>query len=96
MASLKPIDEWKDILDPALDSKVEEFKLMGYGQATKEAIWACLKDKVWKGSPNKRLHEAVQDIFHLKTSLFMSYLTVSAFTDDTDLMSSIKALTNDE
>jgi len=90
--SIRSIDEWREIVEPALESKVEEFKLMGYKQATNDNIWECLKEKVWKGSPNKRLHEAVQDIFHLSTNIFMSYLTISAYTNDDDLMTSIEAL----
>lgn len=92
MESSRPPEEWKEKLMPALESKVEEFHLMGYHQATKENIWTCLKKGVWKGTQNKRLHEIIQDIFHLSGHKFMSHLTVNAYKDDSDLMSSIEAV----
>ncbi|MBP1968774.1 hypothetical protein J2Z83_000868 [Virgibacillus natechei] len=86
------INEWKPFVKPALDSKVNEFRVMGYSKATEEDIWNCLVQKVWKGNPNKRLHEIVQDVFHLGSNIYLSYLTVNAYQDD-DLMASISALT---
>lgn len=88
----KTVDTWKKELKPALESKAGEFRLMGYSRATEEDIWNCLVKKVWKGNPEKRLHEVVQDILHLSSNIYMSYLTVDAYQDD-DLMASIAALT---
>lgn len=91
----RPIEDWKELLIPALESKVEELHLMNYQQANIENVWACLKEKVWKETSHKRLYEVTQDIFHLSGSVFMGYLTVNAYTDDSDLMSSIKAVMNE-
>jgi len=66
---------------------------LGYTQATNEDVWNCLVEKVWKGNPTKRLHEVIQDIFHLGSNIYISYLTVNAYQDDTDLLESIAALT---
>ncbi|SDM99496.1 post-transcriptional regulator [Sediminibacillus halophilus] len=85
------VDEWKKEMDLILESKVEEFKLMGYSRATSNDVWNCLKKKVWKGNPSKRVHEVVGDIFHLSSNIYMSYLTVQAYQDD-DIMASIAAL----
>ncbi|MBU5466503.1 post-transcriptional regulator [Virgibacillus sp. MSJ-26] len=92
MEAERSVEEWREKLIPALESKVEEFHLMGYNQATIENIWTCLQEKVWKGTPHKRLHEVTQDIFHLSGPIFMSYLTVDAYKDDSNLMSSIQAV----
>ncbi|WP_188453536.1 post-transcriptional regulator [Virgibacillus oceani] len=92
MEVVKTVNEWRDLLKPALESKTSEFRLMGYPQATSDDIWNCLVQKVWKGNPTMRLHEVTQDIFHLASNLYMSYLTVNAYQDD-DLMASIAALT---
>lgn len=91
----KPVDEWKRDLRPAIESKVEELQMMGYPRATVEDVWKCLQKKVWKGNPDKRLHEVVQDILHLSSTIYMSYLTVDAYQayQDDDLMDSIAALT---
>jgi len=94
---VKTIKEWKPIVTPALQSKQNEFKLVGYSDVTKEEIWQCLEAKVWKGNPTMRLHEVVQDIFHLPTSTYMSFITVNALqTNEDDLMSSIQAVTEGE
>ncbi|WP_240510194.1 post-transcriptional regulator [Virgibacillus profundi] len=92
METVHTVSEWKEMIKPALDSKVEEFQLMGYSQATVDDIWNCLTQKVWKGDPDKRLYEVVQDVFHLGSTIYMSYLTVKAYQSD-DLMASIAALT---
>nr|WP_246569852.1 post-transcriptional regulator [Lentibacillus saliphilus] len=86
------VNEWRAELGSVLESKVYEFKSMGYEEVTADDIWQCLNRKVWTEHPcQKRLHEVVQDIFHLASSTYMSYLTVSAFEED-DLMASIAAL----
>ncbi|MFD1038593.1 post-transcriptional regulator [Virgibacillus byunsanensis] len=89
----KTVSEWKIMMKPALDSKTDEFLLMGYSQASNEDIWKCLEQKVWKGNPSKRVHEVIQDIFHLSSSIYISYLTVNAYQEDSDLMTSIAAVT---
>ncbi|TQS74664.1 hypothetical protein DX933_12070 [Ornithinibacillus gellani] len=96
METKRSVSDWKQTLTPALGSKVSEFKMMGYSQATIDDIWDCLVKRVWKGNPEKRIHEAVQDIFHLGSSIYMSYLTMNAFQDDNDLMASIAAVTGEE
>lgn len=94
MAIIQKTSEWKPMLYPALDSKVSDMRLMGYDKATREDIWNCLVQKVWKGDPPKRIYEMAQDIFHLSSSVYLSYLTVNAYKND-DLMASIAALTGE-
>lgn len=95
MVMVKTVDNWRVFLPIVLESKVEELKLMGYKDATEADVWKCLQQKVWKGNPEKRLYQVVEDILHLKTTTFMSFLTVESFQED-DLMASIAALTNNE
>ncbi|MBO1003416.1 post-transcriptional regulator [Pseudogracilibacillus auburnensis] len=91
---VKSIKEWKAVIYPALKSKQSEFKLIGYSDVTVDEIWRCLESKVWKGNPTKRLHEVIQDIFHLPATTYMNFMTVDALhADEADLMSSIQALT---
>ncbi|MDC3415636.1 post-transcriptional regulator [Aquibacillus salsiterrae] len=92
MVIKKPVNEWKSMLTIVIKSKVDEFRMMGYTKTNAEDIWQCLTEKVWKGNPEKRLHEVVQDIFHLKTTTYMSFLTVKTYKDD-NLLASIAALT---
>ncbi|MBM7554648.1 post-transcriptional regulator [Thalassobacillus pellis] len=94
METRKPVSFWKKQVSPVIQSKVEEFQHMGYSKAESEDVWQCMKKKVWKGDPAKNLHEVVQDILHLNTSIYISYLTVQAHQED-DLMASIAALQPD-
>lgn len=90
----KTIKEWKTHIIPVLYTKQSEFKLVGYTEVTRDEIWRCLEEKVWKGNPKKRLHEVVMDIFQLSTTTYMSFMTVRALqADKDDLKASIQALT---
>lgn len=93
MEEMRSVQEWRPRAESVLSSKTNEFLEMGYNNATNDDIWSCLMEKVWKGNPSKRLYEVVQDIFHLGSNVYISYLTVHAYKDDTDLMASIAALT---
>lgn len=95
MVEEQTVEEWKPFVKPALMSKTDEFFLMGYSNATSEDIWNCLVTTVWSGNPKKRLYEVVEDIFHLRSHTYMSYLTVNVLKDD-DLAASIAALTGTE
>ncbi|MFD1362948.1 post-transcriptional regulator [Lentibacillus salinarum] len=92
---IKTVHEWKPEIEPALKSKATELRLMGYDKTTSDDVWNCLIEKVWKGTPSKRVYEVVQDIFHLSSNIYMSYLTVTAYKDD-DLAASIAALTEND
>ncbi|WP_010651020.1 post-transcriptional regulator [Oceanobacillus massiliensis] len=92
MEIIQTVSEWKQMIIPALKSKAEELEMMGYSQATPEDVWTCLVKKVWKGEPEKRLHEIVQDILHLASNTYLSYLTMKSYQND-NLMASIAALT---
>ncbi|WP_208590322.1 post-transcriptional regulator [Gracilibacillus suaedae] len=95
MTVKKQVSLWKHELEDVLASKVNEFQLLDYSKATSEDIWNCLLDKVWKGDPEKTLHEVVQDIFHLHPNLFMTYLTQQSWRDN-NLQESLDALLGNE
>ncbi|RDW19291.1 hypothetical protein CWR48_09630 [Oceanobacillus arenosus] len=92
MAIIQRCNEWKAMVEPVLISKATELQMMGYSQATAGNVWSCLVEKVWKGDPEKRIHEIVQDIFHLGSGIYLSYLTIQSYQNE-DLMASIAALT---
>lgn len=95
MEEIKRVSQWKPLVQPVLESKVSEFKLIGYKRANEEDIWNCLVQKVWKGDPEKKLYEVVAEIFHLNTGTFMNYITFRTYQDE-DLMASIEALFHSE
>lgn len=93
MYETKTVHQWKKQIDPVVTSKMEELHLLGYHRATKEDVWNCLVKKVWKEEPKKRLHEIVQDVFHLSSHTYVGFLTADAYQNE-DLLASIEAVTH--
>lgn len=94
MMRVKTVIDWKPMLEEVISSKASELRIFGYDEATPEVVWECLIKKVWRGNPEKRLFQVVQDIFHLNSHVLMSYLTAQSHQSD-DLMESIAALSLD-
>ncbi|MCZ0702363.1 hypothetical protein J2T56_000920 [Natronobacillus azotifigens] len=92
---VKSVVDWKPMIAEVIQSKASELQLFGYDEATPEVVWDCLVNKVWRGTPEKRLYQVVEDVFHLNPHLFMSFITVQSYQSD-DLMESIAALTQFE
>jgi uncharacterized protein with HEPN domain len=82
MVAIKPIEEWKEILQPVLQSKLEEFHIMGYESVTKDEIWKFIEVKLTKKQQEWMLHELVNSIFRLRVNDFMNWLTIEAFQSD--------------
>ncbi|MFD1736067.1 post-transcriptional regulator [Bacillus salitolerans] len=73
-------DELKIHVEPAIVSKLEEFKILGYDKVNEEDIWNCLRKKKWKKDEEpKPLREVVNDILSLSISDYMSFITVEAY-----------------
>jgi hypothetical protein len=80
LQNIHQYDEYYDILQPALNSKAEEFLLIGYGKVEINDLWNYLTKKKWKKhTESKRLHELVSDVLSLKVGDFMNFATVEAF-----------------
>ncbi|WP_242224368.1 post-transcriptional regulator [Bacillus cereus group sp. BfR-BA-01380] len=74
------IEVYREQLQIVLDSKVEEFQMLGYDRVTLEDVWKCLKDRKWKRvGANVRLHELVNDVLTLTANDYMTYLTMKAY-----------------
>ncbi len=68
------------MLTPALESKADEFIVLGYGKVENEDIWKFLTEKTWrKPKDGIRIHELVSDIFSMKIGDYMNYATMEAF-----------------
>ncbi|HLS65657.1 MAG TPA: post-transcriptional regulator [Pseudogracilibacillus sp.] len=90
----KRVTEWREEITPVLQSKLSEWEMIGYRDITMINLWDCLMEKVWQNNPEKRLHEIVQDIFHLSINAYMSYATVDTLNEEEedDLLAQIKAV----
>lgn len=80
-------------MEDILESKVNEFHLLGYDKATKQSIWTCLEAGIWKENPELYVSRVVGDIFELKPNTYMNHLTFQTYGDNDDLLKSIEALT---
>lgn len=92
----KTIDEWRYYVEPALLSKVNELKIVGYAGVTTDELWGYLKSKVWQLDKQRSVHEVIQDILRFAPSDYINHITVKALTvqgDKESLMESIRALT---
>lgn len=73
-------DHFRNQVQPALISKIEEFALLGYGTVEEEALWKYLTMKKWRKPQEEiKLFEVVQDILSVDIGQYMSFVTVEAF-----------------
>ncbi|HEK9101369.1 histidine kinase [Bacillus pfraonensis] len=76
------VEAYRGQLQVVLESKVEEFQMIGYDRVTTEEIWKCLKSKKWKKvDSDVRLYELVNDVLTLTANEYMTYLTVEAYQE---------------
>jgi hypothetical protein len=74
-----PYDHFEVVVQPALQSKLEELNFLGYGTYHESQLWNFLTKKKWKKPKETiNLYEVVQDILSVKSGDFMSFQTVEA------------------
>jgi hypothetical protein len=82
----KSLEQWKGQVLPALQSKKEEFHLLGYESVTREEIWKCVLEQGRRSKQEQWfLHQVVNIILTLSVNKFMNWLTISAFKSDLNL-----------
>ncbi|WP_043933996.1 post-transcriptional regulator [Bacillus sp. EB01] len=75
-------DQYRYQLFPVLESKLEEFRLLGNESISEQELWGYLIKKKWKkDNGEKLLHELVQDILSVKVSDFISYATQETYKE---------------
>ena len=75
-----PYDLYMNMLGPALQSKSEEFLVLGYGEVKKHELWSFLTKKKWrKPKEGIRIYELVSDVLSMKIGEYMNFATVEAF-----------------
>lgn len=73
-------EKYRSRLSPAIQSKCEEFILLGYKDVTEDEFWAYMENKRWKKTKeNKAMHELVNDILSVKIGDYMHYARIEAF-----------------
>lgn len=76
-------DRLKQKFREILESKMDEFHLLGYDSVGIEEIWACVLSKYKGKIPND--HQLVNDIFSLKPMQLMNWLQMKAFQGEIDM-----------
>lgn len=76
-----PLSGWRNTLEPVIQSKIEEFHLLGYDRISDDELWECMLNKVWKKKQkvkDKMLHQLVEDVLGLSINDYMNYLAMEA------------------
>ncbi|CAG9619465.1 post-transcriptional regulator [Sutcliffiella rhizosphaerae] len=72
-------DLYRYELNPVLQSKLEEFQLLGYNTVSENDLWECLTKKKWKRPETKMLYELVNDVYSLSLNEYMTFITIEAY-----------------
>ncbi|MBY0060751.1 post-transcriptional regulator [Priestia aryabhattai] len=72
----------KELIQPVLSSKMEEFHMLGYEEVTENDLLSYLEMKKWKKEKELSLHQVVNDILSVKITQVMSYVTIESFKSD--------------
>lgn len=72
-------ERFRKTVEPALFSKIEELRLLGYGTIKEGQLWEYLTTKKWKRvKEDMKLYEIVDDILSLKPGEYMNFASVEA------------------
>ncbi|AIE60864.1 post-transcriptional regulator [Bacillus methanolicus] len=73
-------DRFRTLVKPALESKLNEFRLLGYEKITEQELWDFLTKKKWKKVREEiHLYQIVQEILSVQVNEYMNFATVEAF-----------------
>lgn len=72
----------KELIQPVLSSKMEEFHMLGYEEVTENDLLSYLEMKKWKKEKELSLHQVVNDILSAKITQVMSYVTIESYKSD--------------
>ncbi|USL35815.1 post-transcriptional regulator [Priestia megaterium] len=72
----------KELIQPVLSSKMEEFHMLGYEEVTENDLLSYLEMKKWKKERELFLHQVVNDILSVKITQVMSYVTIESYKSD--------------
>ena len=72
----------KELIQPVVSSKMEEFHMLGYEEVTENDLLGYLEMKKWKKEKELSLHQVVNDILSVKITQVMSYVTIESYKSD--------------
>lgn len=72
-------ERFRNDVEPAVKSKVEELSLLGYGTIQEQQLWDFLIKKKWKRvKEDIKLFEIVEEVMSVKAGEYMNYASVEA------------------
>ncbi|CAH2716231.1 Post-transcriptional regulator ComN [Neobacillus rhizosphaerae] len=73
-------DHFRTQVQPAIASKLEEFRLLGIDSVTEQGLWEFLIKKKWKKVKDElKLYEIIQEILSVKVSDYISFATIETY-----------------
>ncbi|GGH85780.1 hypothetical protein JOD43_003445 [Pullulanibacillus pueri] len=81
-------DYWRIKVNPFLQSKLEEFQLLGINHLSLDDLWAFIKEKVQKKTKKNeadeewRLHQVVGYIMSISVNDYMNKIRLEMFQDE--------------
>jgi len=73
-------EHFRTQVQPALKSKLEEFRLLGIDSVSEQSLWGFLVKKKWKKVKDEmRLYEIIQDILSVRVSDYLNYVTIESY-----------------
>jgi hypothetical protein len=73
-------EHFRTQVQPAIVSKLSEFRLLGVDSVAEKELWDFLIKKKWKKKNEEmKLHEIIQEILSVKVSDYISFATIEAY-----------------
>ncbi|WP_042459096.1 post-transcriptional regulator [Neobacillus dielmonensis] len=91
-------DQYRTQVRPALVSKLEEFRFLGYDAVSETELWEFLTKKKWKKvSEELKLYQIIADILTIKIGDYMNFAAIESlktsefsFDDENELKELLK------
>ncbi|MFF3025060.1 post-transcriptional regulator [Gottfriedia sp. NPDC057948] len=76
--------EFKPQLQVVIESKLDEFRMLGFDTVSGDDLWVCLERTLWRKKEDEpKLFQMVEDILSLTVNDYMNYIRIEAFKSPT-------------
>ncbi|MFD4703625.1 post-transcriptional regulator [Gottfriedia sp. NPDC058432] len=76
--------EFKPKLQVVIESKLDEFRMLGFDTVSEDELWECLERTIWRKKEDEpKLFQLVEDILSLTVNDYMNYIRIEAFKSPT-------------
>ncbi|MBM7644693.1 uncharacterized membrane protein YheB (UPF0754 family) [Scopulibacillus daqui] len=95
MSDIQHYQEWREHIQPFLDSKLEEFHTLGLKRLTMGELWAFIEETMEKKDKSVKLHEFVNHVMGLSVNDYMDKLRKDMFKGSASFLEeSLSSLNN--